>query len=38
MDFEELVRTRRSVRGFKKQPVPRAVIEAIIDVAARRPR
>ena len=25
MDFEELVQTRRSVRGFKKRPVPRAV-------------
>jgi nitroreductase len=37
MDFEELVQTRRSVRGFKKQPVPRAVIEAIIDTAKRAP-
>jgi nitroreductase len=37
MDFEELVQSRRSVRGFKKEPVPRAVIEAIIDVAKRAP-
>src|SRR5258707_5412655 len=37
MDFEELVQTRRSVRGFKQQPVPRAVIEAIIDTAKRAP-
>jgi nitroreductase len=37
MDFEELVHTRRSVRGFKQQPVPRAVIEAIIDTAKRAP-
>ena len=37
MDFETLVQTRRSVRGFKNQPVPRAVIEEIIEVAKRAP-
>ena len=37
MDFEELVHSRRSVRGFKKKPVPRAVIEEIIAVAKRAP-
>src|SRR5438094_8086439 len=37
MDFETLVQTRRSVRGFKNQPVPRAVIEDIIEVAKRAP-
>ncbi len=37
MDFEELVNTRRSVRGFKAEPVPRAVIEEIIEVAKRAP-
>jgi nitroreductase len=37
MDFETLVQTRRSVRGFKTQPVPRAVIEEIIDSAKRAP-
>ncbi len=37
MDFEELVSTRKSVRGFKKQPVPRTVIEEIIGVAKRAP-
>ena len=37
MDFEELVNTRRSVRGFKNKPVPRAVIEDIIEVAKRAP-
>ena len=35
MDFETLVQTRRSVRGFKKQPVQRAVIEEVIEVASR---
>src|SRR6201996_6413210 len=37
MDFEELVHTRKSVRGFKTDPVPRAVIEEIIEVAKRAP-
>jgi nitroreductase len=37
MDFETLVQTRKSVRGFQKQPVARAVIEEIIDVAKRAP-
>ena len=37
MDFETLVQTRKSVRGFKKEPVPRAVIEDIIEVAKRAP-
>ena len=37
MDFEELVNTRRSVRGFKPKPVPRAVIQEIIELAKRAP-
>src|SRR5579864_628045 len=37
MDFETLVQTRRSVRGFTKQPVPRALIEEIIESAKRAP-
>jgi nitroreductase len=37
MDFEALVQTRKSVRGFKAKPVPRAVIEEIIEVAKRAP-
>jgi nitroreductase len=37
MDFETLVQTRRSVRGFRKQQVARAVIERIIEVAKRAP-
>ncbi|WP_247317143.1 nitroreductase family protein [Bradyrhizobium sp. 141] len=36
MEFETLVQSRRSVRGFKNEPVPRAVIEAIIESAKRR--
>jgi nitroreductase len=37
MDFEELVNTRRSVRGFRAEPVPRSVIEEIIAIAKRAP-
>ena len=37
MDFETLVQTRKSVRGFTKEPVVRAVIEDIIEVAKRAP-
>ena len=37
MDFETLVQTRKSVRGFKREPVARAVIEDIIEVAKRAP-
>ncbi len=37
MDFERLVETRKSVRGFKKDPVPRALIEGIIEIAKRAP-
>ncbi|WP_245323327.1 MULTISPECIES: nitroreductase family protein [Bradyrhizobium] len=37
MEFETLVQSRRSVRGFRNEPVPRAVIEAIIESAKRAP-
>lgn len=37
MDYEILARTRRSVRGYKPDPVPRALIEEIIEVAKRAP-
>ena len=37
MEFEELVNSRKSVRGFKPEPVPRAVIQEIIEVAKRAP-
>ena len=37
MDFETLVQTRRSVRGYKSDPVPRAVIEEIIAFAKGAP-
>jgi len=37
MEFEELVRTRRSVRGYKKDPVPRELIDEVIAVAKGAP-
>ena len=37
MDFETLVQTRKSVRGFTKEPVARTVVEDIIEVAKRAP-
>src|SRR5213595_3984756 len=37
MDFETLVQSRKSVRGFKKKQVPRAVIEEILEIAKRAP-
>jgi nitroreductase len=37
MEFETLVNTRRSVRGYKTDPVPRELIEEIIQVAKGAP-
>lgn len=37
MEFEALVGARRSIRGYKPDPVPREVLEEIIDVAKGAP-
>jgi len=37
MEFETLVKTRKSIRGYKKDPVPREVIEEIIEIAKGAP-
>lgn len=37
MTYDEVVRGRRSIRGFLDRPVPRAVIEEIIELAMRAP-
>ncbi len=37
MEFETLVRTRRSVRGYQDKPVARELIEEIIQVAKGAP-
>ncbi|MFL0356891.1 nitroreductase [Erythrobacter sp. GH1-10] len=35
--FEEVVRGRRSIRGYLDKPVPRALIEEILEMAMRSP-
>jgi nitroreductase len=37
MDLDQAVRERRSIRGFKKDPVPRALLEEIVELANRAP-
>ena len=36
-DLETIVFERRSIRGYRNQPVPRAVLEEIITIAQRAP-
>ena len=36
-DLETIVFERRSIRGYRNQPVPRAVIEEVITIAQRAP-
>lgn len=35
--FDEVVRGRRSIRGYRRQPVPRALIREVIEMAMRAP-
>jgi nitroreductase len=37
MDFETLVRERRSIRGYKPDPVPKEVIQEVIEIAKGAP-
>jgi len=37
MEFEELVRQRRSIRGYKKDPVPLSVLKEIVEIAKGAP-
>ncbi|MEL7154038.1 MAG: nitroreductase, partial [Pseudomonadota bacterium] len=37
MELEQAMRERRSIRGFKKEPVPRELLEEIIALANRAP-
>lgn len=37
MEFDEVVRSRRSIRGFQKKPVPKALIREILELAMRAP-
>lgn len=37
MEFAELVRSRKSIRGYKDKPVPKKIIEEIIEIAKNAP-
>jgi nitroreductase len=37
LEFEEIVQGRRSIRGYKQDPVPQHVLEEIIELATRAP-
>ncbi|CCD85564.1 Conserved hypothetical protein; putative nitroreductase family protein [Bradyrhizobium sp. ORS 285] len=37
MEFDDVILGRRSIRGYKPDPVPRALIEEIIQLAMRAP-
>lgn len=37
MQFDEVVQGRRSIRGFKKTPVPKSLIKEVIGLAIRAP-
>lgn len=37
MTFDEVIMGRRSIRGYKPDPVPRALIEEVIALASRAP-
>ncbi len=37
MEFDDVILGRRSIRGYKPDPVPRALIEEIIGLAMRAP-
>jgi nitroreductase len=37
VEFEEVIQGRRSVRGYKPDPVPRKVLEEVLELATRSP-
>lgn len=37
MQFDDVILGRRSIRGYKPDPVPRALIEEILTLAMRAP-
>jgi len=37
MDITEAIRSRKSIRGYKPDPVPREILEEILDIATRTP-
>ncbi len=37
MEFDDVIRTRRSIRGYLKKPVPQALIREVLALAMRAP-
>ena len=37
MDILDAIRKRKSIRGYKPDPVPEAVIREILEIASRAP-
>lgn len=37
MEFDEVIRSRRSIRGFLPKPVPRALVREVLELAMRAP-
>ena len=37
MEFDEVILGRRSIRGYKPDPVPKEVIEEVLKLAVRSP-
>jgi len=37
MDVVDAIRSRKSIRGFKPDPVPKEVLREILDIARRAP-
>ena len=37
MDYEEIAQDRRSIRGYKTDPIPREILEEIIHIAKHAP-
>ena len=37
MEFDEVVQGRRSIRGYQPEPVPREVLEEVLELAIRSP-
>ena len=37
MEFDEVIMGRRSIRGYKPDPVPRKLIEEVLTLAMRAP-
>ena len=37
MNYDEVIRSRRSIRGFKKKTVPKALITDVVELAMRAP-